>query len=88
MWNTDNPFLNGNYAPWREEGDAYDLEVEGEIPRDLSARSIVSVPIRSSSPRAATTGSTATGWSTDSSCATARPPIAIATSKATGSRPR
>jgi carotenoid cleavage dioxygenase-like enzyme len=35
MWNPDNPFLNGNYAPWREEGDAYDLEVEGEIPREL-----------------------------------------------------
>ncbi|HVN63332.1 MAG TPA: carotenoid oxygenase family protein, partial [Candidatus Binataceae bacterium] len=36
MWKSDNPFLNGNYAPWREEGDAYDLEVEGEIPRELS----------------------------------------------------
>jgi len=36
MWTTDNPFLNGNYAPWREEGDAYDLEVEGEIPRELT----------------------------------------------------
>src|SRR5215813_4055722 len=36
MWNSDNPFLNGNYAPWREEGDAYDLEVEGEIPRELA----------------------------------------------------
>ncbi|HUO03644.1 MAG TPA: carotenoid oxygenase family protein [Candidatus Binataceae bacterium] len=36
MWKSDNPFLNGNYAPWREEGDAYDLEVDGEIPRDLS----------------------------------------------------
>lgn len=35
MWNSDNPFLNGNYAPWREEGDAYDLDVEGEIPREL-----------------------------------------------------
>ena len=35
MWNSDNPFLNGNYAPWREEGDAYDLEVEGEIPLEL-----------------------------------------------------
>jgi carotenoid cleavage dioxygenase-like enzyme len=35
MWNSDNPFLNGNYAPWREEGDACDLEVEGEIPRGL-----------------------------------------------------
>jgi carotenoid cleavage dioxygenase-like enzyme len=36
MWNSDNPYLNGNFAPWREEGDAYDLEVEGEIPRELS----------------------------------------------------
>jgi len=36
MWNSDNPFLNGNYAPWREEGDAYDLEVEGEVPRELN----------------------------------------------------
>ena len=35
MWNSDNPYLNGNYAPWREEGDARDLEVEGEIPRGL-----------------------------------------------------
>ncbi len=35
MWNSDNPYLNGNFAPWREEGDAYDLEVEGEIPREL-----------------------------------------------------
>jgi carotenoid cleavage dioxygenase-like enzyme len=31
-----NPFLNGNYAPWREEGDAYDLEIEGELPRELN----------------------------------------------------
>ena len=36
MWNSDNPFLNGNYAPWREEGDAFDLEVAGEIPRELN----------------------------------------------------
>ncbi|MGB6090150.1 MAG: carotenoid oxygenase family protein [Candidatus Binataceae bacterium] len=36
MWNSDNPYLSGNYAPWREEGDAYDLEVEGEIPHELS----------------------------------------------------
>ena len=36
MWNSDNPYLNGNYAPWREEGDAFDLEVEGEIPRELA----------------------------------------------------
>ncbi len=35
MFDSDNPFLNGNYAPWREEGDAYDLEVRGEIPREL-----------------------------------------------------
>ncbi|HYL59439.1 MAG TPA: carotenoid oxygenase family protein [Candidatus Acidoferrales bacterium] len=36
MYNSDNPFLNGNYAPWREEGDAYDLEIEGELPRELN----------------------------------------------------
>lgn len=30
-----NPFLQGNFAPWRMEGDAVDLEVVGEIPRDL-----------------------------------------------------
>ena len=36
MWDSDNPFLNGNYAPWREEGDAFDLEVDGDIPRELS----------------------------------------------------
>ena len=29
------PFLRGNYAPWRVEGDAPALEVEGELPRDL-----------------------------------------------------
>ncbi|MGH7893036.1 MAG: carotenoid oxygenase family protein [Candidatus Binatia bacterium] len=32
----ENPFLRGNYAPWRVEGDAPDLEVEGELPRDLN----------------------------------------------------
>jgi carotenoid cleavage dioxygenase-like enzyme len=31
-----NPFLQGNFAPWRMEGDAPDLEVIGEIPRDLN----------------------------------------------------
>jgi carotenoid cleavage dioxygenase-like enzyme len=36
MYNSDNPFLNGNYAPWREEGDAYDLEIEGELPQELN----------------------------------------------------
>jgi carotenoid cleavage dioxygenase-like enzyme len=32
----DNPFLQGNFAPWRLEGDAPDLEIEGELPRDLN----------------------------------------------------
>jgi len=36
MYDSDNPFLVGNYAPWREEGDAFDLEIEGELPRDLN----------------------------------------------------
>ena len=31
-----NPFLQGNYAPWRLEGDALDLEIEGELPRQLA----------------------------------------------------
>jgi len=31
-----NPFLQGNFAPWRMEGDAPDLEVIGEIPRGLN----------------------------------------------------
>ena len=31
-----NPFLQGNFAPWRLEGDACDLQVVGEIPRDLT----------------------------------------------------
>ena len=31
-----NPFLQGNFAPWRMEGDADDLEVVGEIPRELN----------------------------------------------------
>lgn len=30
-----NPYLQGNFAPWREEGDAPDLEVTGTIPREL-----------------------------------------------------
>ena len=29
-----NPFLQGNFAPWRMEGDALDLEVIGAIPRE------------------------------------------------------
>ena len=31
-----NPFLQGNFAPWRLEGTAEDLEVTGTIPRELS----------------------------------------------------
>ncbi len=31
-----NPFLRGNFAPWRLEGTADDLEVLGAIPRDLN----------------------------------------------------
>jgi carotenoid cleavage dioxygenase len=31
-----NPFLQGNYAPWRVEGDAPSLEVDGALPRDLN----------------------------------------------------
>src|SRR3989441_767991 len=31
-----NPFLQGNFAPWRMEGIAEDLEVVGAIPRDLN----------------------------------------------------
>jgi carotenoid cleavage dioxygenase-like enzyme len=32
----ENPFLQGNFGPWREEGDAPDLQVIGELPRDLN----------------------------------------------------
>ena len=31
-----NPFLQGNFAPWRLEGTADDLEVTGAIPRELN----------------------------------------------------
>jgi len=31
-----NPLLQGNFAPWRMEGDAPDLEVVGELPRELN----------------------------------------------------
>jgi carotenoid cleavage dioxygenase len=31
-----NPFLEGNFAPWRMEGAAEDLEVIGDIPRELN----------------------------------------------------
>src|SRR5437867_4955768 len=30
-----NPFLRGNFAPWRTEGSADRLEVIGDLPRDL-----------------------------------------------------
>jgi carotenoid cleavage dioxygenase len=36
MYDSDNPFLNGNFAPWREEGDAPDLEIDGSLPRELN----------------------------------------------------
>ena len=32
----DDPFLQGNYAPWPMEGEIYDLVVQGEIPRELN----------------------------------------------------
>jgi carotenoid cleavage dioxygenase-like enzyme len=31
-----NPFLQGNFAPWREEGIAADLEVTGRLPAELN----------------------------------------------------
>lgn len=31
----DSPFLDGNFAPWRMEGECLDLVVEGEIPEEL-----------------------------------------------------
>jgi carotenoid cleavage dioxygenase len=36
MYDSANPYLTGNYAPWREEGDAFDLEIEGQLPRELN----------------------------------------------------
>ncbi len=35
MWTSNNLFLNGPFAPWRQEGDAFDLDVEGKIPPEL-----------------------------------------------------
>ena len=32
----DNKFLQGNFAPWRLEGHAPDLEIEGKLPRELN----------------------------------------------------
>ncbi|MFE9647680.1 carotenoid oxygenase family protein [Streptomyces sp. NPDC006365] len=36
MWDSDNMFLNGPYAPWREQGEAFDLEIEGRLPDELN----------------------------------------------------
>lgn len=36
MFESDNAYLKGNFAPWREEGDAYDLEIEGALPAELN----------------------------------------------------
>jgi carotenoid cleavage dioxygenase len=35
-WPTDNKFLRGPFTPWTEENEAYDLQVDGEIPPDLA----------------------------------------------------
>lgn len=34
-WPTDNWTLQGPFAPWTAESDAYDLEIEGQLPADL-----------------------------------------------------
>ncbi|MFJ9377238.1 carotenoid oxygenase family protein [Streptomyces sp. NPDC101455] len=36
MWDPANMFLNGPYAPWREQGEAFDLEIEGRLPDELN----------------------------------------------------
>jgi carotenoid cleavage dioxygenase len=36
MWTERNLFLNGPFTPWRQEGYAPDLEIDGELPKDLS----------------------------------------------------
>ncbi|WP_030434834.1 carotenoid oxygenase family protein [Actinoplanes subtropicus] len=36
MWDPSNMFLNGPYAPWREQGEAFDLEIEGRLPDGLN----------------------------------------------------
>lgn len=36
MWDSNNMFLNGPYAPWREEGEAFDLEIDGQLPDELN----------------------------------------------------
>ncbi|GGD65975.1 carotenoid oxygenase family protein [Microbacterium murale] len=36
QWDTANKFLNGPFAPWAEESEAYDLPVIGKLPEDLA----------------------------------------------------
>ena len=88
MDDSANPYLTGNYAPWREEGDASISRSKASCRASSTAPSTASGPTRTSSRSAATIGSTATGWSMRSSCATAAPLIAIATSAPTASRLR
>ena len=35
-WQTTNKFLNGPFAPWQEESEAFDLPVIGQLPEDLA----------------------------------------------------
>ena len=58
---TENPFLQGNFGPWREEGIAPDLEVIGELPKDLNGTYYRNGPNPAFGRRAGITGSTATG---------------------------
>ena len=46
-----NPLLQGNFAPWRMEGEAPDLEVEGKIPRELSGTWLRNGPNPAYEPR-------------------------------------
>ncbi len=48
-----NPFLQGNFAPWRMEGDAPDLEVEGTLPRELNGTFYRNGPNPAFEPRSA-----------------------------------
>lgn len=36
QWDTTNKFLNGPFAPWHEETEAFDLPVTGKLPDDLA----------------------------------------------------
>jgi carotenoid cleavage dioxygenase len=36
QWDTTNKFLNGPFAPWAEESEAFDLPVIGKLPDDLA----------------------------------------------------